>query len=543
MNNRFVILIGSYNNETWASQNLDSVLSQTHQNFKVIYYNAASTDKTGEIVSQYAKKDKRVVWSTSPERHLKSWFFAHVENWEQINDNDIVCVLDGDDFLANEEVLAYLNEVYNKTNCWMTYGGMIVWNGGDSIQEAFPQNSEAPPEVKLHKLYRKDLWRYSHFRTCRGFLWKKVNKKELISAHDGQYMTLEDLVLMYAFLEMCPSDKIFRVDQNIYIWNNSNANASRGCVENRVNNIGVIYENEIRCRPKYNELAIVSPTLAGGLGNQMFEIAAAASLAKDKNALLVINPDEHILPNQGRNVNNYITNVFSSIYFDKTILERKNVIADGNLGVGLYKEYSSTDKQITEKHDQIFFKPFPQELYKESRDIKLWGHFQSFKYFDHNRDYIKSLFAPSKEMRMKILFTYGSITEQITAIQVRRGDYYKFPDHHPLLTANYYAKAVKMAAPKEVWVFSDDTKWCQENLSFDCPVQYVKDEDYVELYVMSFCKNVIISNSSFGWWAAYLNNHSDAQVYVPSTWFGPALIADGFKMEDLVLPEWNRIEL
>lgn len=513
MNNRFVILIGSYNNEEWVSQNLESVLSQTYHNFKIIYYNAASTDKTGEIVAQYAEKDKRVVLHTSPQRHLKSWFLADVENWEQINDNDIVCVLDGDDFLANEEVLNYLNEVYNKTNCWMTYGGMIVWNGGNSTQQAYPQNSEAPDEVKLKKLYRQDLWRYSHFRTCRGFLWKKVDKTEMISDHDGQYMTLEDLVLMYAFLEMCPSDKIFRVDQNIYIWNNSNANVSRGCAENKVNNIGVIYENEIRRRPKYNELAIVSPTLAGGLGNQMFEVAAAASLARDNNALLVVNPDEHILPNQGRNVNNYTANVFSRILFDKT-----------------------PQLKVRYNWDRIFHQAIPFHP-----NIKLGGHYQSFKYFDHNQDYIKSLFAPTDAVREHILNTYGPQMVDVTAIQVRRGDYYKFPDHHPLLTPNYYANAVKLAQPKEVWVFSDDTKWCQENLSFDCPMRYVKDEDYIELYAMSFCKNVIISNSSFGWWAAYLNNRPDATVYVPSVWFGPALIADGFKTNDLILNGWIKV--
>jgi glycosyltransferase involved in cell wall biosynthesis len=515
MNNRFVILIGSYNNEQWVAQNLESVLSQTHKNFRIIYYDAKSTDNTARIVEQYTRKDPRIVYHTSPERCLKSWFLSEVEEWEPINDNDIVCVLDGDDFLANEDVLAYLNEVYNKTDCWMTYGGMIVWNGGESTQEAFPQNSEAPPEVKQNKLYRQDLWRYSHFRTCRGFLWKKVKKQDLISTTDGQYMTLEDLVLMYAFLEMCPSNKIFRVDENIYIWNNSTANASRGCAENKVNNIGVIYENEIRRRPKYNELAVVSPTLAGGLGNQMFEVAAAASLAVDNKALLVVNPNEHILPNQGRNVNTYTNNIFSRVILDKN--------------PPINARYS---------WDRIGYSPIPF-----SKNMKLGGHYQSFKYFHHNRGYIRGLFYPTDEVRTHIMNTFGPIMADVTAVQVRRGDYYKFPDHHPLLTPNYYANAIKLAQPKEVWVFSDDTKWCQENLSFDCPVRYVKDEDYIELYVMSFCKNVIISNSSFGWWAAYLNNRPDTNVYVPATWFGKALIADGFKMEDLVLPEWNRVEL
>lgn len=507
MNNRFVILIGSYNNAAWTAQNLESVLSQTHKNFKILYYNAASTDKTKEIVEQYSASDPRVKLYSTEERNLKSWFFANVETFDEINDNDIVCVLDGDDFLANEEVLNYLNEVYNKTNCWMTYGGMVVWDGGDTTQEPFPQNSEAPLEVKQNKLYRQDLWRYSHLRTCRGFLWKKVNKKELISDYDGQYMTLEDLVLMYGFLEMCPADKIFRVDQNVYIWNNTNANASRGCVENKVNNIGAIYESEIRRRPKYKELAIVSPTLAGGLGNQMFEVAAAASLANDNNALLAVNPNEHILPNQGRNVKNYLENIFGKILVDE-------------------------NPAIKEVYtwEPIYYKEIPFKP-----NVKLRGHYQSFKYFDHNREYIKQLFTlPNK------------YSFDLTAIQVRRGDYWKFPEHHPLLTPEYYIKAVKKLNCKEIAIFSDDIQWCQTNLKFDSDVnvQYMGGySDWDELCKMAGCQNIIISNSSFGWWAAYLNNRADKQVFVPSPWFGPALIKDGFKMEELILPEWNIIEL
>ena len=96
----------------------------------------------------------------------------------------------------------------------------------------------------------------------------------------------------------------------------------------------------------------------------MFEIAVAASLAKDNNALLVVNNQEHILPNQGRNVNTYSSNVFKKIIFDSNI----------NLK-GFYTKNSCD------------YSPIPYQP-----NLKLNGHFQSFKYFDHNREYIKNLF-------------------------------------------------------------------------------------------------------------------------------------------------------
>lgn len=509
--NNFVFLIGSYNNEAWIRPNLDSILSQTYPHYKVIYYNACSEDKTGEIAQEYADKNPRVKYFTSEERHRKTWFFEQTIKNKWIADNDIVCILDGDDFLANEEVLNYMNEVYNQSNCWVTYGGMIVWNGGDNTQQAFPQNSEAPLQVLQQKLYRQDMWRYSHMRTCRGFLWNRLNVADLKSLHDGEYMTLDDLSTVYAFLEMSPSDKIFRVPETIYIWNNSKANESRGCAENKVNNIGQIYESEIRGRPKYNELAVVSPTLAGGLGNQMFEVAAAASLAKDNGAQLIVNPSEHFLPNQGKNVNTYAANVFSKIAFD----------AKPPVKVGYSWEKPT-------------YQPIPY-----APNLKLGGHYQSFKYFDHNRDYIKKLFLDDNTLYE--LDCHYHMTGVTTAIQVRRGDYIKFPNHHPMMTAEYYKKAVEMTECDQIYICSDDIEWCKENLKFDKPVQYIKDRDYCELYLIASCKNIVISNSSFGWWAAYLKRYDYGKVIAPATWFGPALLAEGFKIDDLLPPDWLRI--
>ncbi len=388
----------------------------------------------------------------------------------------------------------------------MTYGGMICWEGGNKTHEAFPQNSLPPPEVFAQKLYRRDLWRYSHMRTCRGFLWNKLVKEDFISKHDGNYMTLDDLCTVYPMLEMCPADKIFRVDQPIYIWN---ASESRGCSENKENNIGQIYELEIRTRPQRNELTVVSPVLAGGLGNQMFEIAAAVSLAQDNNALLVINPTEHILPNQGKNVNNYTNNVFSRIVTD-----------------------TKPPVNSTISVESIYFQP----IQFTGKHTRLQGHFQSYKYFDHNRQYIQRLFAPTLDVEEHIWRKYDmEAASKFTAIQVRRGDYVKFPQHHPLLPPEDYAKSVKMNDCEGVWIFSDDIEWCKQNLYFDVPIEYVKDEDYIEMYLMGLCKNIVISNSSFGWWAAYLGN---AKVYAPNPWFGPAILT---KPDDLIPSNWTVI--
>lgn len=247
----------------------------------------------------------------------------------------------------------------------------------------------------------------------------------------------------------------------------------------------------------------------------MFEIAAAASLAKDNKAVLIVNPSEHILPNQGRNVNNYTNNIFSRIMLD-----------------------TNPPVQNLYKWEPCVYKPIP---YKPN--LKIMGHFQSYKYFDHNREYIQKLFSPIGKIEKFIEKKWNVPFDKITAIHVRRGDYWKFPDHHPQLFPEYFTKAAKMADPEEIIVFSDDLKWCQDNLHFSKPTRYISDEDYIELYIMSQCKNLIISNSSFSWWAAFINTKNNRKIYAPSIWFGKNMIKEGFDIDDLILPNWIKVEI
>jgi len=507
--NNFIIVIGSKDNGKWVKHNISSILSQDYPYYKVVYYDDASEDNTELEYKNVVGDNQKFTYIKSDVRKLKTWFYSNLEKYVTINDNDVVVFLDGDDMFYCDNVLSYLNSVYNQTQCWLTYGGMVVWEGNDNISEPYPQNSEIPNDVIKNKFYRKDAWRTSHLKSMKGAVWKQIDKNDFI--HDQKYIVgPDDLAIMFAALELCPPNKVFRVTDPIYLYNHTEANnKSRAHTDNL--NVKIDYESIIRSRIPYREISFISPTLAGGLGNQMFEIAVAASLAKDNNALLVVNNKEHILPNQGRNVNTYSSNIF------------KKIIFDSNITLNSFYTKNSCD-----------YSPIPYQP-----NLKLNGHFQSFKYFDHNREYIKNLFL--NETVIDNLKVKYNIPDDATAIQVRRGDYHKFPDHHPLLTVDYYQEAVKRVKTSKIYIFSDDIKWCKNNLQFDVPVKYVQDEDYNELYLISLCKNIIISNSSFGWWAAYLNNRVDSTIIVPSIWFGNALIKEGFDIDSLLFKEWIRL--
>ncbi|HEX6123838.1 MAG TPA: alpha-1,2-fucosyltransferase, partial [Pyrinomonadaceae bacterium] len=101
---------------------------------------------------------------------------------------------------------------------------------------------------------------------------------------------------------------------------------------------------------------------------------------------------------------------------------------------------------------------------------------------------------------------------------------------------------LKRVSDPHYFVFSDDIEWCRTNLSFAGPTRFV-DDDFGprkfrdDLRLMSACKHFVIANSSFSWWAAWLNPDSDKTVIAPTEWFrDPSL-----DTRDLIPEEWLRI--
>lgn len=98
---------------------------------------------------------------------------------------------------------------------------------------------------------------------------------------------------------------------------------------------------------------------------------------------------------------------------------------------------------------------------------------------------------------------------------------------HGACGPDYYQRAIDTLSASTVnphfFVFSDDPAWAQTNLHFDGPIAHIThngpDKDYEDFRLMSLCKHHVIANSSFGWWAAWLNISPDKMVIAPRRWF------------------------
>ena len=126
------------------------------------------------------------------------------------------------------------------------------------------------------------------------------------------------------------------------------------------------------------------------------------------------------------------------------------------------------------------------------------------------------------------------LEEHPVCLNVRRGDFVSNPlmnVEHGVLGLDYYYGAINEIIQKEkdihIYIFSDDIEWCSNNLKFDVPTTFV-DHTYAGekfssyLLLMQTCRHFIIPNSTFGWWAAWLSNHSNKTVIAPKRWFNDA---------------------
>ncbi len=136
-------------------------------------------------------------------------------------------------------------------------------------------------------------------------------------------------------------------------------------------------------------------------------------------------------------------------------------------------------------------------------------YLQDLKYFDKYSYHIKALYGE------------GIVPIDKVAIHVRRGDYVGNKFYVDLTTTDYYTKAISLLSEKETFlVFSDDIAWCKNYFLPGYELEYCEETDPIKsLNLMAGCKHQIIANSSFSWWAAYLNPYPNKMVIAPKAWY------------------------
>jgi len=256
----------------------------------------------------------------------------------------------------------------------------------------------------------------------------------------------------------------------------------------------------------------------GRLGNQLFQFSAAFGLANAKKVQLKL-PIE----------NTYVMNPHDGYLCDLNKL----------FDLEPFFSVTSADVASIPVYNEPAFHYTP--LDHLSDNISLNGYFQSEKYFENC---VAGLRDDVLRFKESVKTDCAPAIEQLKAqgsLHVRRGDYVSQPQNHPGLSMKYYEQGIaQVPEGGRIIVFSDDIEWCKKMLpSIGQGRELIFAEEgtpYTDFYIMSTCPTNIIANSTFSWWAAWLNTHPEKKVIAPKEWFGPNLAKNDTK--DLLPADW-----
>jgi len=222
------IVITGYKNKQWFHNALDSALNQNYENFRIIYIDDASPDGTADEVDAYLAdhpRAEKVTFIKNKERcrKLKNIYNAY----HSIDDWNIIVQLDGDDWLAHENVLQKINTIYSTNNVWLTYGqfknfGLYCGRkNGAGYCKATPKCAITSTHFR-----KKAVFMYMHLRTFYAWLFKSIKLESLLAIDitnfkGNFYPYANDAAFMYPMLEMARHHFMF-VPQVLYICNRTN---------------------------------------------------------------------------------------------------------------------------------------------------------------------------------------------------------------------------------------------------------------------------------------------------------------------------------
>jgi hypothetical protein len=278
---------------------------------------------------------------------------------------------------------------------------------------------------------------------------------------------------------------------------------------------------------------VVTVSLAGGLGNQMFQYAAGRAVAERDGRDLFL--DDRILSVDvpGATRREYALGIFE---IDAPLVSRLDRSAIHG---------APPPVLIAERNQRVGPEIFAPNA---SPHIYLYGVWHSEKYFRSiagrlRADFRLRSFAGDNSWSKAI-----ASSEMPVCLHVRRGDYLSQAGKHMgFLGEDYYRRAVdriaKQVARPEFFIFSDDIAWCEEHLRLDYPQSFVRHAAPAEactaldLELMMQCRHFIIANSSYSWWAAWLAPSPEKIVVAPARWFSD----ERWDATDFVPDEWLKL--
>ena len=295
--------------------------------------------------------------------------------------------------------------------------------------------------------------------------------------------------------------------------------------------------------------------LMGGLGNQMFQYALARHISMRHNSELKMDLSFLLdrTPRDNFVYRDYDLGIFNVVESFATIDDVRKIINTKSSGIKnkiikISKSFKINLEPKNVAEDGIFYNygKFYPSILDQAGDIYLDGYWQSENYFKDIESVIRKDFSFKESFDERVSDLANTISlHNSVFVNIRRGDFVNNA-FHGTLGNDYYFDAVKKMKEKikdpVFYVFSDDIDWCKQNLDLGCELNFighdfagVKFSSY--LHLMSLCKHSVIANSSFAWWAAWLNANPEKIVIAPKQWYAD----ENANKCDIVPESWIRM--
>ena len=294
--------------------------------------------------------------------------------------------------------------------------------------------------------------------------------------------------------------------------------------------------------------------ITGGIGNQLFQYAFVRSLSIKLNQKFKLdlswyrdyhkfekadNPNAATKREYLLNKFNIKENLLNPVYLSISHRLNNSSILNKIIKYPPFTYFSSNT--ITELD-------FDLNKIKNFNNVYLSGFWQKNNLFEEFRDILKEEFTLKNNLSEKNTILLNKIkSSNSVAIHIRRGDLLNRPvavAEQPSSSDKYYYNAIDKIMEKveepELFVFSDDINGVKNNYQFNISTTYIDNEgpDFEHFKLMCNCKHQIIANSTFSWWAAWLNNYQEKIVISPKWWY-----RDPVKNESIIRIPQNWIVL
>ncbi len=283
--------------------------------------------------------------------------------------------------------------------------------------------------------------------------------------------------------------------------------------------------------------------LTGGLGNQLFQYAAARAVAHRNGVPLKLDLswfEKH--PQRTYALDGFM--IDAGIATREEIAELRPRRWSFRWAAGQVSERMRprTHRRLIRERKRRF----DPTLLNAKGNVYLIGYWQSEQYFADVTELIRGelIFRTPPDGRNAEFFARIGATDSI-GLHIRRGDYVTDPilrDIYGTPDLQYYARALTRITERtnanHIFVFSDDIQWARENLVTALPVEFVchngPGKEIEDLRLMSRCHHHVIANSSFSWWGAWLAERPGQLVVAPDPWFRDRK----WEPEDIVPERW-----